>query len=82
MKFINTLIDIIITAVGISLLAGFAYFIYTSGMAEGFTFTMPTLDGFSLDKTQIQGYAIAIFGLVIGVCLFKAAVTTDHSKMA
>ena len=82
MKFINTLIDIIITLIGISLIAGFAYFIYTSGVAQGFTFTMPTLDGFSFDKNLAQGYAIVVVGLAIGVQLFKAAVKTDHAQMA
>lgn len=84
MKFINTLIDIIITVVGISLIAGFAYFIYTSGVAQGFTFTFtaPALDSFSFDKNLAQGYAIAVVGLAIGVQLFKAAIKTDHTQMA
>ena len=82
MKFINTLIDIIITVVGISLIAGFAYFICTSGVAQSFTFTMPALDSFSFDENLAQGYAIAVVGLAIGVQLFKAAVKTDHAQMA
>ena len=82
MKFINTLIDIIITSVGLSLIAGFAYFIYTSGVAQEFAFTMPTLDGFSFDKNLAQGYGIVVVGLAIGVQLFKAAVKTDHTQMA
>ena len=82
MKFINTLIDLIITAGGISLIAGFAYFIYTSGLAQEFAFTMPTLDSFSFDKNLAQGYAIVIVGLAIGVQLFKAVVKTDHAQMA
>ena len=82
MKFINTLIDLVITVVGISLIAGFAYFIYTSGVAQGFTFTMPALDSFSFDKNLAQGYAIVIVGVAIGVQLFKAAIKTDHAQMA
>ena len=82
MKFINTLIDIIITVIGISLIAGFAYFIYTSGVAQGFTFAMPALDSFSFDKNLAQGYAIAVVGLAIGVQLFKTVVKTDPAQMA
>ena len=71
-----------ITVVGIGLIAGLAYIIYTSGVAQGLTFSVPMLDGFSFDKNLAQGYAIVVVGLAIGVQLFKAAVKTDHTQMA
>ena len=84
MKFINTLIDFAISLIGIAIIAGFAYFFYTSGLAQNFSFTMPSMDAFSFnfDKTQVQGYAILVVGLAIGAQLFKAAIKTDHTQMA
>ena len=84
MKFINTLIDFAISLIGIAIIAGFAYFFYTSGLAQNFSFTMPSMDAFSFsfDKPQIQGYAILVVGLAIGAQLFKAAIKTDHTQMA
>ncbi len=82
MKFINTLLDIIVTAVCMGIVAGFAYVFYISNAAQDFTFLMPSFNTISLNPAKIQGYAIAIIGIAIGVQLFKAAVSTDHIQAA
>lgn len=82
MKFIKTFSDIIITAIGISLIVGVAYFLSVGSTTQDFTFAMSSLEGISLENPQVQGCALVIVSLAIGLQLFKSLLNTDQSTMA
>ena len=77
MKFINTLIDIVITAVCIGFVAGFAYIFHISNAAADINNLLPYLNNAPFGAFEIKGFTVAILGVAIGVQLLKATFGHD-----
>ena len=77
MKFINTLVDIVITAVCIGFVAGFAYVFHMSNAADDISNLLPYLNTTPLSVFEMKGFTIAIVGVAMGVQLLKATLGHD-----
>ncbi len=82
MKFINTLIDIVITAVCIGFVAGFAYIFHISNAAADINNLLPYFNNPPIGAFEVKGFTIAIVGVALGVHLLKATFGNDTDRFA
>ena len=80
MKFINTLIDIVITVVCIGFVTGFAYVFHMSNAAADINNLLPYLNTTPLSVFEIKSFTIAIVGVAVGVQLLKATFGHDGDQ--
>ena len=80
MKFINTLIDIVITAVCIGFVTSFAYAFHMSNAAADINNLLPYLNTTPLSVFEIKSFTIAIVGVAVGVQLLKATFGHDGDQ--
>ena len=82
MKIINTIInaviEIIITSVGLGLLGGFGYILFTSNALADSANLMPYLNSFSVDSAPLHFLAIAVIGVAIALHLLKSTAEGPH----
>ena len=85
MKIINTIInaviEIIITSVGLGLLGGFGYILYTSNALVDSANLMSYLNSFAVDAMPVQFLAIAVIGVSIALHLLKSTVDSDSPRL-
>ena len=85
MKIINTIInaviEILLTSVGLGLLGGFGYILYTSNAISDSANLMPYLNSFSVNSLPVHGLAIAVIAVAIFLHLLKGTVV-EPAQMA
>ncbi len=82
MKFLNTLIDIVLTTVCVAFISMFAYTFYISNAAADLSNLLPYINTNSLSVFEIKGFTIAIVGIIIGSQLLKATFGHDNDHFA
>ncbi len=85
MKIINTIInaviEILLTSIGLGLIGGFAYVLFTSGAIENAANLANYMSEFSINSLPVQGLGIAVIAIAIFLHLIKTT-ATDQAQMA
>ena len=75
MKIINTIInaviEILLTSIGLGLIGGFGYILFTSNAMSDSANLMPYLNSFSVNALPVHGLAIAVIAIAIFLHLIK-----------
>ena len=84
MKIINTIInaviEILLTSVGLGLLGGFGYILLTSNAIADSANLSNYLSSLSVGALPLQGLAIVVVGIAIGMHLLKCTVASQMAE--
>ncbi len=77
----NAMIEILLTAIGLGLIGGFAYVLFTSGAIESAANLTTYMSEFSINSLPVQGLGIAVLAVAIFLHLIKTT-AIDQTQMA